>query len=135
MVRCLAAEAGLGPRQTYRLRLAAEELFTNIVRHGYGPDATDARVVVEGGLTEDDVWIRLVDTAAPFDPFRRPKGDGRDLSPAEDGPPTLGLYLARLAVDYASYVHDAGANSTRIAVSRTDLSDDQELQRWDSPCV
>lgn len=129
VVRCLAAEAELSEQHTYRLRLAAEELFTNVIRHGCGPTGWPAQVLVEGGLTDEYVWIRFVDTAEPFDPLNAPTSTGIDrLKP--DDPLTLGLQLARWAVDEASYVYADGTNQTTIKVSRAEWSAERELTRW-----
>lgn len=132
LVRCLVTEAALADRQGFRLRLAAEELFTNVIRHGFGPAARSARVVVEGNLTDEFVWLRLIDTARPFDPF----GPGTPIGPgpAQD-PPVLGLYLARRAVDAASYVYADGTNQTTIMLSRVERLDQPALTRWCPPCV
>jgi anti-sigma regulatory factor (Ser/Thr protein kinase) len=132
LVQCLAAEAALSPRQAYRLRLAAEELFTNIVRHGRGMDADGARVVVEGGITGEGVWIRLVDTAEPFDPFRSTCPTGPPVPDRDPG--VLGLHLARYAVDSACHVYEGGTNRTTFTVSRAERSEEPTRERW-SECV
>lgn len=135
LVRCLVTEAALAERQGYRLRLAAEELFTNVIRHGFGGAARAGQVVVEGSLTDEFVRIRLVDTARPFDPFGPAGSTGPDRPlPAYD-PPALGLHLARQAVDAASYVYADGTNQTTIMLSRVDRSDEPALTRWCPSCV
>lgn len=127
LVRCLATEAALSKRQVFRLRLAAEELFTNIVRHGRGMDPTGAQIVVEGSVTGESVWIRFIDTADPFDPFRAGCPTGF-RHPSPDGTPgILGLQLVRHAVDSASHVYEGGSNHTTFAVSRAERS--KELLR------
>lgn len=134
LVRCLATEAALPPRQAYRLRLAAEELFTNIVRHGRGMDTSGTRVVVEGGLTGEGVWIRLIDTADPFDPFRATRPTGACPPMPDPDPGVLGLHLARYAVDSASHVYEGGANRTTFTVSRAGRSEEPTRERR-SECV
>lgn len=132
LVRCLVAEATLSEWQGYRLRLAAEELFTNVVRHGFEPADRSARVVVEGDLTDEFVSLRLVDTARPFDPFSQdtPTGPGPDHDP-----PALGLHLARQAVDAASYVYADGTNQTTIRLSRVEQPHQPALTRRCPSCV
>lgn len=114
----LATTAGLSPCETYRLRLATEELFVNIVRHGYGADRTADQVTIEGDATERGVWLRLIDTAAPFDPFQVAGPADLDLPLKDREPGALGLYLARHAVDAASHEYARGANRSTIAVFR-----------------
>jgi anti-sigma regulatory factor (Ser/Thr protein kinase) len=114
----LATDAGLSPYETYRLRLATEELFVNIVRHGYGEDRMAGQVTIEGHATEHGAWLRLIDTAAPFDPFQAASPAGLDLPLKDREPGALGLYLARHAVDAASHEYARGANRSTIAVLR-----------------
>jgi serine/threonine-protein kinase RsbW len=129
LVRALAREAGLPPEREYQLRLATEELFTNIVRHGYGPAAAGCRVGVEGDVTDDRVWVRLIDRAAPFDPVRAPDPVGLD-KPLEDREPgALGLYLVRHVADAASYEYVDGTNRTTVAVWRRGRSADGQVRR------
>jgi serine/threonine-protein kinase RsbW len=119
----LTTAAGMSTDTAYRLRLATEELFVNIVRHGYGPQGSDdqgrdGHVTVEGGLAPDGVWIRLVDTAPPFDPFDAPHPTGLDLPLQDREPGSLGLYLTRHAVDAASHEYVDGTNRTTVVIRR-----------------
>lgn len=111
LVKELAVAAALPEWDAYQLRLATEELFTNIVRHGYGVRERGEldRVVIEYGVTEEDVWVRLIDTAAPFDPF------GVSAPPSD----TLGLDLVRRAVSAASHEYVDGTNRTTVHVRRS----------------
>jgi serine/threonine-protein kinase RsbW len=114
----LTTAAGMSADTAYRLRLATEELFVNVVRHGYGPQDPDGHVIVEGGLAPDGVWIRLVDTAPPFDPFDAPRPTGLDLPLQDREPGSLGLYLTRHAVDAASHEYVDGTNRTTVVIRR-----------------
>lgn len=118
LVSGLAHEAQLGPTGLYRLRLATEELFVNIVKHGYGTSQPDGQVVIEGGVAEENVWIRLIDTGAPFDPFAAPAPTGLDLPLQDRVPGALGLYLARDAVDAVSHEYVDGTNRTTLVLRR-----------------
>ena len=118
LVRSLAVEAGLSAAQAYQLRLATEELFVNTIEHGYGTRVTEGSVTIEADVSKESVWVRLIDTAAPFDPFRcRPTG-GLDLPLRDRNPGALGLFLVRRAVDVASHEYIDGANHTTIAIWR-----------------
>ena len=112
----LSAAAGLAADTAYRVRLATEELFVNIVRHGYGPHGSPGQVTVEVGPAPDGVWIRLIDTAPPFDPFDAPGPTGLDLPLRDREPGSLGLYLTRHAVDAASHEYVDGANRTTVVI-------------------
>jgi anti-sigma regulatory factor (Ser/Thr protein kinase) len=118
LVSGLAHEAQLTPAGLYKLRLATEELFVNIVKHGYGTSQPGGQVVIEGGVAEENVWIRLIDSGAPFDPFTAPDPTGLDLPLQDRVPGALGLYLARQAVDAASHEYVDGTNRTTLVLRR-----------------
>jgi sigma-B regulation protein RsbU (phosphoserine phosphatase) len=125
LVHSLAVESGLSSDGAYRLRLAAEELFVNIVRHAYGPGRPDAEIVVEGDVAEDRVWLRLVDSAARFDPFRTPNPTGLDRPLKDREPGALGLYLTRHAVDTATHEYVDGTNRSTITILRVPQHGDE----------
>jgi serine/threonine-protein kinase RsbW len=115
-VRELARRAGLSSRRTGQLRLAAEELVTNVIMHGYRSGSTpDCAVELEGGVDGDRVWLRIVDDAPAFDPTRVPEPDLR--RPLIDRVPGgLGLYLARSCVDGMTYESVDGRNTVTLII-------------------
>ncbi|MFE3559595.1 ATP-binding protein [Streptomyces sp. NPDC059193] len=110
----LAGRAGLDKGSAYRLRLAVDELATNIVMHGYR--GGDGRITVRGRSGPGGVRITIEDTAPAFDPV-----EGR-LPPAPGVPPEdrriggLGIHLALTSVDEFSYVHRDGRNISALTV-------------------
>jgi anti-sigma regulatory factor (Ser/Thr protein kinase) len=66
VVARLAVAAGLTRGQAYRLRLATEEITTNIVIHGYG--GCGRAVDIDAGYDADWAWLRIEDDAPEFDP-------------------------------------------------------------------
>lgn len=64
----LAYRAGLGKQATYRIRLAVDELATNIVMHGYRGGG--GRITVRGHSGPGGVRIVLEDTAPPSTPSK-----------------------------------------------------------------
>jgi serine/threonine-protein kinase RsbW len=118
-VRRLAADARFCDQETYKLRLMAEELYANIVQHGF-PPGKEGAVIIEGEVQSDQVWLRLIDNAAPFDPFQRPEPTGLDLPLDEREPGSLGLYLVRQTADVTAYEYVDNANRTTVVVRRAD---------------
>ncbi|MEV6687858.1 ATP-binding protein [Streptomyces sp. NPDC051130] len=110
----LAGRAGLGKQATYRIRLAVDEMATNIVMHGYRGGG--GRITVRGHCGPGGVRIVLEDTAPPFDPV-----EGR-LPPALGVPPHrrrvggLGIHLALTSVDEYSYARMDGRNTSTLTV-------------------
>ncbi|HEX5120954.1 MAG TPA: ATP-binding protein [Pseudonocardiaceae bacterium] len=113
VVAGVARRAGLAERAAYRLRLAVDELATNVVTHGYhgGPGRLD----VAAGYDADWVWLRLEDDAPPFDPR------SHDSAPALDGPPReggYGIFLALTNVDSFDYARIGGRNRSTLLMRR-----------------
>lgn len=113
-VRALADRARLGKDAAYRLRLAVDELATNVVTHGYRDG--DGEIVVLGGIGTDRVWVRIEDTAPPFDPRQgcRPPDDG--LPPECRRVGGLGVHLALTSVDAFTYAHREGRNISTLTI-------------------
>jgi serine/threonine-protein kinase RsbW len=114
----LAAEAALPEPRAYGLRLAVEELLVNIVVHGYGPDRSDGKVLVEGDVTADRIWVRLTDWAPEFDHTRAAEPTDLDQPLSRREPGGLGLLLVRHSVDSATHCYRNGANRTTVVLWR-----------------
>lgn len=118
IVARVARRAGLPDREAYRLRLAADEIATNVVTHGYhhGP----GMLHVVAGFNADWTWLRLEDQAPPFDPREHETAPAADGSPREGG---YGIFLARQCVDCFDYdyARTAGRNRTTLLMRRPGL--------------
>ncbi|MFG2619581.1 ATP-binding protein [Streptomyces sp. NPDC048507] len=113
-VLLLAGRAGLGKGAAYRIRLAVDELATNIVMHGYR--GGDGRITVRGRSGPDGVRIVIEDSAPAFDPV-----EGR--LPCDPGVPPerrrvggLGIHLALTSVDAYAYAYRDGRNISTLTV-------------------
>lgn len=124
-----------GPRR-YGLRLAAEEIVTNIVTHGYDeaeirpPDPT---FDLEWGCEPGRVWVRLVDSARAFDPTRVPEPDDLNAPLDRREPGGLGIHLARTSLDEFTYRRDRGRNHVTLAVDRRPSTENGENDGADDP--
>src|SRR5215467_13014622 len=67
-VSSAAAAAGLDRKSAYRLRLAVDEIATNIITHGYAESHTTGDVVVEARVGDKELTVTLEDSAPAFDP-------------------------------------------------------------------
>ena len=74
-----AAEAGLDKKVAYRLRLAVDEIATNIVTHGYDEAELEGEIVVKSNIEEKALTICLEDTGVAYDPQLNQTPDGLDL--------------------------------------------------------
>ncbi|THA58893.1 ATP-binding protein [Streptomyces sp. A1136] len=110
----LAGRARLGKQATYRIRLAVDELATNVITHGYRGGG--GRITVRGHCGPGGVRIVIEDAAPAFDPVRG------CLPPATGVPPErrrvggLGIHLALTSVDEFSYARMDGRNVSTLTV-------------------
>ncbi|MEV7775711.1 ATP-binding protein [Kitasatospora sp. NPDC086791] len=112
----LAERAGLAPEAAYRLRLATDELATNVVMHGYRGSEGELRLA--GGMDEDTVWIRLEDDAPPFDPAAGCKPPTPDVPLSQRTIGGLGIHLALTALDDFSHRYADGHNRSTLVMRR-----------------
>ena len=93
-------EENIDSRTSFCMKLSAEELFTNMVRHNVG---SGEHITIE--LDISDERIRLVLTDHEVEPFDPESVDPVDVGrPAEERQPGgLGMHLVRSIVDRVSY--------------------------------
>ncbi|MDI3418501.1 ATP-binding protein [Streptomyces luteolus] len=113
----LGHRAGLESNALYRLRLAADELATNIVMHGYR--GATGEIAVDGGIDPDQVWVRFEDDAPAFDPREGMRAPALDVPLAEREIGGLGVYLAFTSVDCFAYELVAGRNVSTLVMRRS----------------
>ena len=76
-VQDAAAEAGLDQMVAYRLRLAVDEIATNIITYGYAGGGATNVITVECRMTDAQVIVELIDYGQAFDPLDHFAGSGR----------------------------------------------------------
>lgn len=113
--------AGLGRQQAYNLRLAVDEVATNIVVHGYEEHGQSGEIVVRAETSDDAVTVTLEDSSPEFDPTERAMPTEEDLTtPLEDRKiGGLGIYLARKVVDEFRYERRGDRNLNTFVIRRT----------------
>ena len=115
LVGALARKARLPRHKAYWLRLATEEIVTNIGRHGYrGPGP----VWLRSSVGPDRVWVRIEDAAPAFDPRSHDPGPPPATGLSEVDPGGYGLALARHGADEFRYERVGGRNRSTLSVSR-----------------
>ena len=113
-----ASDAGLDRKASYRLRLAVDEIATNIVVHGYEEAGRQGTIDVWAELDDAELRLFLQDSGLPFDPrqARSPEGLDRPLEEREIG--GLGVFLALRGVDELRYERAGEQNRNIIVVHR-----------------
>lgn len=125
-VAALVADSGLSRRKAYWLRLAAEEITTNIAYHGYKGDGP---VRLEGRICADAVMMRIEDEAPPFDPTTHDPRERLATDPAEREAGGFGLLLALHNLDDFSYAYIDGKNRNELIMYRTMGEPDGDVDR------
>jgi serine/threonine-protein kinase RsbW len=113
-----AAAAGLDKKAAYRLRLAVDEIATNIVTHGYAEAHLAGDVVVNANVGENELTVTLEDWAPAFDP-RGQQEPGHIGRPSHERPiGGLGVFLAFKNVDDLSYEYRDHKNRNILTMKR-----------------
>lgn len=95
-----ASSLGLGKDAVEDLKVCIDEAATNIIKYGYGDDEGD--VTVEVSRVGDEILVRMVDEATPFDPALVPAPDlDRPLNERPIG--GMGVHLIRTLSDGVSH--------------------------------
>ena len=104
-VMAAATEAGLGKKAVYKLRLAVDEMASNIIIHGYQQSRLTGDIVVTAQLTDEQLIITLEDTAVAYDPTTHHLPTEEDLNRSLIQRPHggLGIFLVLDGVDDFSY--------------------------------
>jgi anti-sigma regulatory factor (Ser/Thr protein kinase) len=101
-VMAAAASAGLDRRASYRLRLAVDEIATNIIVHGYADADLPGALELRADLDDRALTVSIEDSGAAYDPRQTPVPDTN--LPLEERPiGGLGVYLAMKSVDEFLY--------------------------------
>lgn len=111
-------EAGLERKIIYRLRLAVDEIATNIVVHAYEENGLSGNIDIRAKIDSTCLTITLEDTGPAYTPRLDQTPTSIDL-PAEERPiGGLGVYLAARNVDKFTYERDSGRNRHILMVKR-----------------
>jgi serine/threonine-protein kinase RsbW len=121
-----ATEAGLDKKAAYRLRLAVDEIATNIIIHGYEEAGLEGDVSIGAKIDEHSLTISLEDSAIPYDPKIRDKPEDLDRHIEHRQVGGLGVYLALDGVDQFLYEYVGDRNRNIFVVNRPNLAEDQK---------
>ena len=110
-VMAAATSAGLDKRASYRLRLAVDEIATNIIVHGYAEAGLQGALELRADIDARALTISIEDSGVAFDPRQVPVPD--TALPLEQRPiGGLGVYLAIRSVDEFLYDRVGDRNRT-----------------------
>lgn len=109
-VMSAAKEAGLDKKAAYKLRLAVDEIATNIVIHGYEEAGKQGDIDLNVQIEDQVLTVCLEDTGVQYDPSQKPEQDDLDLPLEQRDIGGLGVYLAIQSVDRFIYERNEHKN-------------------------
>jgi sigma-B regulation protein RsbU (phosphoserine phosphatase) len=131
-----AKNAGLAKAPTYKLRLAVDEIATNIINYGYQQAGLEGVILVEADLDEHALTITLDDTSGYYDPTLRPPPPPEYFTqPLEErGIGGWGVYLAIQSVDQFHYHRVQDHNHNIFIMYRTTHGDLLLIDSFQDSC-
>jgi phosphoserine phosphatase RsbU/P len=113
-----AALAGIDNRAAYRLRLAVDEIATNIITHGLPGDPAEDAITVRAAMDDQTLTISLEDAGPTFNPFEQDQPGDLHLPIEERQMGGLGVFLAIRGVDRFHYERTGALNLNTFVVHR-----------------
>jgi len=100
-----ASAAGLDKKASYRLRLAVDEIATNVIVYGYEDSKIQGNLDLQAKIDDNSLTILMEDNAAAFDPTTKFMLEEASINlPMEQRAiGGLGVYLAIQGVDRFMY--------------------------------
>lgn len=114
-----AKSAGLDKKSSYKLRLAVDEIASNIIMHGYEEANLSGKIDLIADINDSALTLALEDTGARYDPYERVGVEEEDFNkPLEERPiGGLGVYLAIQGVDKYFYERVGDRNRNIFVVN------------------
>jgi serine/threonine-protein kinase RsbW len=119
-VMTATSNAGLEKKAAYRLRLAVDEITTNIIIHGYEEANITGVLNLQAEIDEKTLTLKIEDTGNIYDPQEQSLPDEEDFhKPLEQRKiGGLGVYLALQGVDKFVYERVSDRNHNILIVNR-----------------
>ena len=121
-VQRACARAALDPDVAFDVRLATEEVVTNVIEHGYAGDETPGPITVRFRRDPRQVVVTVDDLAPPFDPATiRPADPTAPLEARRIG--GLGWHFVTRVMDEVRHEHRHPRGNRLTLVKRLPSSD------------
>lgn len=121
-IMAVAGAAGLDKKASYKLRLAVDEIATNIIVYGYQEAGRAGVLHLQAEFTEQTLTICMEDTGTPYDSTQTdiPVDLDKPLEHRQIG--GLGVYLAIRGVDKYIYERVGNRNRNIFIVNRSQVN-------------
>lgn len=118
----VAQEAGLDRKSSYKLRLAVDEIATNIIIHGYTEAGINGELDIRADITDQELMVSMEDTGAVYDPTEEEEPLHLCSSLEQRPCGGLGVYLALQSVDRFIHERIGSINRNVFIVKRQENS-------------
>lgn len=114
-----ASAAGLDKKASYRLRLAVDEIATNVIIYGYEDAKIQGNLDLQAKIDDSSLTILMEDRAAAFDPTTKfiLEEESINLPIQQRAIGGLGVYLAIQGVDRFMYERIGDRNRNIFVVN------------------
>ncbi|MEO1430208.1 MAG: ATP-binding protein [Cyanobacteria bacterium J06633_8] len=116
-VTTAAKEVNLDSKSSYKLRLAVDEIATNIVIHGYEEAGIQGHIKCQAEFSKESLSIYLEDSGMQYDPTQKEQPDDLHKPLEERHIGGLGIYLAINGVDKYIYERHGDVNRNIFIVN------------------
>ena len=114
----ISSAEGWQPDVEFKIRLALDELCTNVVNYAHQDDLDhDMTVTIESD--DDEVRVQIVDDGDPFNPLEDAPEPDTDSALADRRVGGLGVYFVKTLVDDVRYWRDDNKNHLALSKRRT----------------
>lgn len=115
-----AERAAIDRKAAYRLRLAVDEIVTNIIVHGRpGERGGNDTITIRADVDEQNLTVTLEDFGPAFNPLEHELPEDHLVKPIDDRSiGGLGVFLAIRGVDQFRYERDGSINRHIFIVHR-----------------
>jgi anti-sigma regulatory factor (Ser/Thr protein kinase) len=119
-VDTVSQAAGLARQEAYNLRLAVDEVATNVIVHGYEEHGLSGTLLLRAETTAESVAVTVEDRGPEFDPRNQAMPTAEELAePLEDREiGGLGIFLALKSVDEFRYERRGDINVNTFVMRR-----------------
>ena len=98
------------PKTKNKMAIAVDEIFSNIARYAYHPEASEVTIRVTAG---DTITIEFEDSGAAYDPLAKDDPD-ISLSAEERDIGGLGIFMVKNIMDSVAYRRERNKNILTI---------------------
>lgn len=112
--------ANLDKKKLYKLRLAIDELATNIINYAYSEKDSNGDIIIESEISESSIVFKIIDRGIAFDPTSKVESEIETINiPLEERQiGGLGIFLAFDGVDEFSYQRIDNKNINTLTIFR-----------------